>query len=203
MHRAYANRRRREQKICEAKGMERYYLEKADLPRFVGILLVIGALLGVGIGAIVFSGSQTTITQRVTVTNMITSLQQIIVTQTQFTTIVNTQYVTATQTAPQTSAATIATGWREIKRFTGNADTTTEPFNVPSTTWRIRWSYSSPQATSFSFFVYKVDQTAYVEAVSSYATGASSATYINKGQANFYLSITTLANYEIIIETPS
>jgi len=213
--------------FCDACGMRQLGVQRASTPRAyqvsrrpayqapqeegldplrVGVvLLIIGLVVGFGVGAVMFgalagSGSQITITQHVTLTSLMTSAQQTPVTQTQF--------VTVTQTIPGTTIATSMTtssgmaGWREVKRFTGSADTTTEPFNIPATTWRIRWSYSSPQATSFSFFVYQVGQSAYVEAVSSYAASASAGIDIKRGQANFYLSITTRANYEIIIEAP-
>lgn len=121
-------------------------------------------------------------------------------TTTIYRTITITQTVTQTIASMTTSTAT--TGWREIKRFTGSVGRTTEPFNVPVTMWRIRWSYSSSQATVFGFFVYQVGQITYVESVSSYTAGASSVTYIYKGQADFYLSIITHASYEIVIEVP-
>ena len=184
-------------------------------------LLIIGFLVGFGVGAVVFnvlagSGSQPTTTQRATLTSLMTTSQQPPVTQTPFVTVTQTSTQTTVTTSPQT-AITISpqmttttsvttpmatAGWREIKRFTGSADMTTDPFNIPAAMWRIRWSYTSPQATSFSFFVYEVGQSAYVNAVSSYTLGASSVTNIGKGQSNFYLSITTRANYEIIIEVP-
>jgi len=63
--------------------MESHYtLAKKDVLRFVGLLLLTGSLIGVGIGAITFSGSQTTVTQRFTTTNTVTSMQQVLVTRT-------------------------------------------------------------------------------------------------------------------------
>jgi hypothetical protein len=178
-------------------------IESIDPLRLGVVLLIIGFLAGSGVGVAMFSalagsGSQTTVTQRVIVTSMMTPPP---VTQTQFFTVTQTIPQTTITTSMTTSLATA--GWREIKRFTGSADMTTEPFDIQATAWRVRWSYSSPQATSFSFVVYQVGQSAYVQAVSSYATGASSVTNINKGQASFYLSIITRGNYEIIVEVPS
>jgi hypothetical protein len=206
MPRAYQPIQRRTYQTSEGEGWDPIRLGVA--------LLIIGFLVGFGVGAVTFnvlagSGSQTTTTQRSTLTGLTTSPQQTPVTQTPFVTVTQTTPQTAVTTSMTTPVATtsmttpVATaGWREIKRFTGSADMTTEPFNIPATMWRIRWSYSSPQTTSFSFFVYEVGQSAYVSAVSSYTLGASSVTNISKGQSNFYLSITTRANYEIIIEVP-
>lgn len=195
--RAYQPTQRRTYQTSEGEGWDPLRLGMA--------LLIIGFLVGFGVGAVTFSvlagsGSQTTTTQRATLTSSMTSPQQTPVTQTPLVTVTQTTPQTATTTSMTTPMATA--GWREIKRFTGSADMTTDPFNIPATMWRIRWSYSSPQTTSFSFFVYEVGQSAYVSAVSSYTLGASSVTNISKGQSNFYLSITTRANYEIIIEVP-
>jgi hypothetical protein len=45
--------------------MESHYtLAKKDVLRFVGLLMALGAVIGVGIGAMVFSGSQRTVTAR-------------------------------------------------------------------------------------------------------------------------------------------
>jgi hypothetical protein len=197
MPRAYQPIQRRTYQTSEGEGWDPIRLGVA--------LLIIGFLVGFGVGAVTFnvlagSGSQTTTTQRATLTSSMTSPQQTPVTQTPLVTVTQTTPQTATTASMTTPVATA--GWREIKRFTGSADMTTEPFNIPATMWRIRWSYSSPQTTSFSFFVYEVGQSAYVSAVSSYTLGASSVTNISKGQSNFYLSITTRANYEIIIEVP-
>jgi hypothetical protein len=176
------------------RGMESHYtLAKKDVLRFVGLLLLTGSLIGVGIGAITFSGSQTTITQRLTVTNVVTSLQQIQVIQTQF--------VTITQTSMTTSAAT--TGWREIKRFTGSATLTTEPFAVSSNMWRIKWSYGPAQSAFFSFFAYQVGESMYVDMVSSGTPSGSGTTYIYKGPGDFYLKIISGVPYTIIVEVPA
>lgn len=159
------------------------------------VLLLVFFMVGFGVGAVSFSGLQTTVTKSLIVTSLLTSLQRVTETRTQFTTI--------TQTVMNTSVVTSATGWREIKRFTGSAEMTTEPFNVPVTTWRIRWSYNSSQPAVFSFFVYQVGQIGYIESVSSYTAGGSSVTYIYKGSSDFYLKITTGVPYTIIVEVPS
>ncbi len=60
-----------------SEGMESHYtLAKKDVLRFVGLLLLIGALIGIGIGVAAFSRQQT-ITQQVTVTSRITSTIQL------------------------------------------------------------------------------------------------------------------------------
>jgi hypothetical protein len=156
------------------------------------ILLLIGTAIGFGIGAATFSGQQTTITQRLTTTNTVTSLQQLLVTRT------TTQTVLQTTSTPATTG-----GWREIKRFTGSASTTTEPFNVPATMWRITWTYGTSQYASFGFFVYQVGGTSYEESASSATPSGSSVTYVYKGPGDFYLKILSAnVDYTISIEVP-
>jgi hypothetical protein len=159
------------------------------------VLLLVGLLVGFGVGAVLFSGSLGMATQNVTVTSVVTSMQRVTETRTQVTTV--------GQTVTNTIAITGTGSWREIARFTGTVDKTTDPFNVPGATWRIRWSYTSSQPALFTFFVYRVGQSQYVESASGYTTGGSSILYIFEGQTNFFLQIVTNQNYEIIVEVPA
>jgi hypothetical protein len=99
----------------------------------------------------------------------------------------NTSYVTTIQTLPTTIFITVtqeattptAAGWREIKRFSGSSDMTTEPFTVPTATWRIKWSYGTSQYAHFSFFVYPLGETVkYVESILPTGPSGNGTTYI-------------------------
>jgi hypothetical protein len=164
-------------------------------------LLLIGAAIGVGAGWAIFSNPQTT-TQNVTVTSVVTSMQQITVTQSLLVTI--TQTASVTQTTSNIPTSTIPSGWQEIKRFSGSSDTTTQPFQVPSDSWRIRWSYSTSQNAAFSFKVYNLgDPTNPVETVETSGPSGSGTRNI-KGPATFYLKIVAASiDYVVIIEVPS
>lgn len=95
--------------------------------------------------------------------------------------------------------------WREIIRFSGSADMTTQPVYVPSTMWRIRWSYGTSQYAAFAFYVYPLGETAiYVESVSSSTPSGTGTTYVYKGPGNFYLKILAAnIQYTIIVEAPT
>ena len=97
----------------------------------------------------------------------------------------------------------MAGAWREIKRFSGSADMTTELFHVPAKMWRVNWSYGTSEHAYFSFWVCVLPEYS-VESVSSSGPSGSSVTYIYKGPGDFYLKI-LVANvqYTIVIEAPT
>jgi hypothetical protein len=113
------------------------------------------------------------------------------------------QTITVTQTVTM-ATSTATTGWREVKRFAAASDMTTEPFSVPSTMWRIKWSYGNSQFALFDMTVYTVGQAMWVESVGPVQTPAGSGiTYIYKGPGDFYLKISVAnAAYIIIVEVP-
>jgi len=113
-----------------------------------------------------------------------------------------TIYVPFTVTVGATSPA--IGGWREVTRFSGSSYMTTEPFHVPATMWRIKWSYGTSQYAGFGFFVYLLGQEYSVESVSSSGPSGSSVTYIYKGLGDFYLKILAAnIQYTIIVEAPA
>lgn len=126
------------------------------------------------------------------------------ITRTEVTTSVYVSIFYQTIVIPTTPTAPIGV-WREVTRFSGSAPMTTGPFYIPSTMWRIRWSYGTSEYAYFGFFVFPLGETvSYVESVSSMTPSGSSVTYIYNGPKNFYLKISA-ANiyYTIIVEAPS
>ena len=167
------------------------------------ILLLVGAAIGFSAGWAIFSSQQTAATQSLTVTSVVTSLRQITVTQSLLATVTQTASITQTTSNIQTSTA--VSGWQEVKRFSGSSDMTTQPFQVPSESWRIRWSYSTSQNAVFSFKVYNLgDPVNPVESIDTSGPSGSGTRNITKGPATFYLKILAASiDYVIIIEVPS
>ncbi len=88
---------RRISEAPEEKGIQ------ANVPRLSIILLIVGSLIGLGIGALIFSRQQTVTTQTLTVTSIVTSTQQ-------FTATI-TSLLTVTQAISSVSSVTTSGGF--------------------------------------------------------------------------------------------
>ncbi len=86
--------------------------------------------------------------------------------------------------------------WNSIINFTGAAEKTTELFYVPSSNWRIKWSYEGGEWAAFSFYVYpEGEDIFYVESITAEGPSKSDETYIYQGPGNFYIRVVA-ANIE-------
>lgn len=98
--------------------------------------------------------------------------------------------------------------YQTVTNFTGSADQTTDYFTIPSSEWRITWSYTPSSVggdyAGFSVFAYPKGETA-LYTTSIYQTGAnqtSGVTYVHEGPNDYYLKIASanIDSYTITIE---
>lgn len=118
-----------------------------------------------------------------------------------------TQQMTIQKTVTQiVSPTTTTTGaWQVVAIYSGTVNRTTAHFHIPSSTWRIKWSYGTSEHAEFGFLVYPAGETVtHIESVSSSTSSGSSETYIYQEPGDFYLKITVAnAQYSITIEAQS
>ena len=109
---------------------------------------------------------------------------------TTYTTTTNTEIITIT-----TSEKPMLGDWRELLRFSGTTQGgTTEPFNIPTSTWRIRCSHagSAGPLSMLSFGVYPEGQPSNINTIiaegGSRGTTGSDTIYLT-GPGNFYILV--------------
>jgi len=91
--------------------------------------------------------------------------------------------------------------WNTIATFTGSTSKTTELFSIPSDTWRIKWTYTGGSGTVFGFYAYPQGHSIfYEESLFTIGPSQSDTTYVYDGPDNYYLKVTTDAEWTIIIE---
>lgn len=97
-----------------------------------------------------------------------------------------------------------AANWQTVTTFTGESSQTTDYFTIPTSEWRIRWSYTptSQWGGSFGLLVYEKGEQFSVGSVASpNGTATNGITYIHEGASEYYLDIIpAFADYEIIVE---
>lgn len=125
------------------------------------------------------------------------------------TTITMTNTQTATQIVQVTASETPKSEeWHEVIRFEDTKDVflvNTESFNIPTNTWRIRWSYTGSADSSkmvfFGFGVNLVGQQKSVVRIASPKISDSAITYVT-GAGVFYIDLltTNVIMWTIIVE---
>ncbi len=105
---------------------------------------------------------------------------------------------------------TSAQTYHEIKTFTDSGTTNgdTESFNIPSSEWRVTWSYTPNSTYStfafFSVYVYPKDEivTSTDSVVKDGDNQTSGVLYIHEGNQEYYLRIATayVQEYTITVE---
>ena len=84
--------------------------------------------------------------------------------------------------------------YQQITTITGSSDQTTNYFTIPSSEWRIVWSFTPdphyPEYSSLYVFVYPQGETSlYVDSFSANNNKTSGTEYIHQGDGSFYLKI--------------
>ncbi len=95
-----------------------------------------------------------------------------------------------------------------VTSITGSSTQTTNYFTIPSSEWRLTWSYTPSSAGGtyaiFSVFVYPKGETAvYVDTIiKTGATDTSGVEYIHQGQTDYYVKIiaANVDSYTIKVE---
>jgi len=95
--------------------------------------------------------------------------------------------------------------WSTVKIFTGIESTTTAPFNISSTEWRVIWTIDAqnPEYAVFDILVYPQDKSGIITKKISYSKGTSGdIVYIYKGGGDYYLKIITanLGKWTVTVE---
>jgi hypothetical protein len=97
-----------------------------------------------------------------------------------------------------------AANWQTVITFTGSTSQTTDYFKVPTSEWRIKWSYTptSQWGGSFGLLVYEKGKQYSSGSVNSpNGTATNGITYMHEGASEYYLDIMpAFADYEIIVE---
>lgn len=99
-----------------------------------------------------------------------------------------------------------AVSWRDVTRFSGSGDYTTDYFTCSHAEWAIVWAYdpisSYPQYAAFTVYVFPRDGASYIADVSQDGnTVTSGITYIHNQQGEFYLKflVANLQLYSVTI----
>lgn len=80
--------------------------------------------------------------------------------------------------------------WIHIITFKGSIDKRTGPFYIPSSEWRIRWSYSGAESSIFEFFVYPEGESIiYVGSLITSGPSQSDIIKIYLGLDNYYIKV--------------
>ncbi len=120
-----------------------------------------------------------------------------------------TLVLTVTILSTQAFVRVQAQSYQQIIKVTGSGNQTTDNFNVPTSDWRIIWSYvpnpSYPALAIFSVFAYpKGESSAYATNVVQFGdSNTSGVVYVHQGQNDYYLKIivTSVKSYIITVES--
>lgn len=98
--------------------------------------------------------------------------------------------------------------WNEIGAWTGSASTTTEPFHVPSSQTRIRWSLDQNPASNFTVSMYEEDDDQLVLGWLNLQDDPEGMTYGDIRPGSYYLDFSVdeceyNVTVEVLIEAPS
>jgi hypothetical protein len=89
------------------------------------------------------------------------------------------------------------TEWTEIGRWTGTGSKNTDDFTINGSKWRIRWIVEG-EPSQLSVWLHKPDGTV-VENVGS-SRGPGSDETVVRGGGTYYLKLTGLGKWEVVVE---
>jgi len=93
--------------------------------------------------------------------------------------------------------------WNKIIEFKGgNFDMTTELFNIPSDTWRIKWNYTGDDQAAFFVWICEKGKEFFVDDFIVKGPSQSGIYYLYFGPGTYYLKIgpVSISEWTIVIE---
>ncbi len=95
--------------------------------------------------------------------------------------------------------------WREVIRFSGSTDKTTDSFFIGGERFRVNWTATADNEFGLlSIFVYKLGQSLWLETISvswdAAGTQSDTSVVFDSGEVYLDMGVANLADYEVIVE---